>query len=155
MNKAATCALPALLAGCIPIPKKTRVREKMPSPSGEQASPVPARTLAVDDVVRFTTKTGKTYIFRVYKVDETSFHGVAKNGKSYRVPCTALNSLAVRRDKTGVDWVLVPAGLHGLGGLGSISLAGGGGGGGMSFGLLCVLMGAFAWRRPRAVASLR
>lgn len=60
------------------------------------------------DAVRVRTREGKVHSFRVSRVEDRAFFGVARNGKSYRVPYATLSSMEVNR--ADGEWVVVP--LH-------------------------------------------
>lgn len=54
------------------------------------------------DVVRIETREGKQHVFRINRVDEAAFYGLAKNQIEYRVPFKAVKQLWVR--KTDTEW---------------------------------------------------
>lgn len=61
------------------------------------------RALRPGDLVRVETRQGTQHQFRVTKVEDKAFYGVASDNESYRVPHGALKWLQVRRDDT--TWV--------------------------------------------------
>ena len=60
-----------------------------------------AEKLKVGDIVRVQTRAKKIHTFRVYKVDDDAFWGVAVNEKRYKVPYHVITRLTVRRAKSG------------------------------------------------------
>jgi hypothetical protein len=74
-----------------------------------------AEKLRVGDTARVTTTWQKTYVFRVYRVDDDSFAGLAQDDEKYKVPYENIKRVAVRRLKDGdelmLDFVMCSAGI--------------------------------------------
>lgn len=63
------------------------------------------RALQPGDLVRVETRQGTRHEFRVTRVEDKAFHGIASDNETYRVPHGALKWLQVREDDT--TWVSV------------------------------------------------
>ena len=61
------------------------------------------RALQPGDFVRVETRQGTRHEFRVTKVEDKAFYGIASDNETYRVPHGALKWLQVREDDT--TWV--------------------------------------------------
>ena len=74
-----------------------------------------AEKLKVGDTASVTTTWQKTYVFRVYRVDDDSFAGLARNDKKYKVPYESIKRVEVRRlkggDELAMDFLMCSAGL--------------------------------------------
>jgi endonuclease YncB( thermonuclease family) len=87
-------ALPALfLSACIVVPRP--YWDEVPTAQQHQTDPVDQ--VRPGDTVRVRTIKNNIHVFRVYKVDDKAFYGVASNEKKYRVPFASLASLQVQR----------------------------------------------------------
>lgn len=113
--RAALCALGLLASACVPIPFRDQVWKDVPATAEGQTAAAPAARLVIGDTVRVRTRQGKIHLFRVYKIEDEAFYGIARNKKTYRVGYGALTSMEVLRAESTVEWVPVGFGLHGLG----------------------------------------
>lgn len=143
IRAAAAGCLAVLASACLPIPYKDQVWKGAPaSEDGQQTAKLDER-LVIGDLVRVRTKEGKTHIFRVYKIEETAFYGIARDRNKYRIGYAALASMEVRRTETAVGWVTVPVGIS-LGNFGGLSS---GSAGVLTPGLVALLLAAGVGRR--------
>jgi hypothetical protein len=92
-----------LLAGCVVVP----VESWDEVPTAQKYQTDRADQIQAGDVVRVRTIKQNTHVFRVYKVEDNAFFGVARNSKKYRVPYKLLASLEVKRLEPEVVWMPV------------------------------------------------
>ena len=85
----AAVAMALGLAACFPQPVKFWDKTSDPPKPGDE--------------VKIETTEGDRYRFKVTKVDDRAFHGLAENDKVYRVPFKVVKSLWVRSTET--EWV--------------------------------------------------
>jgi hypothetical protein len=127
-----TVGITLLLAGC-PVGRLGPQIDLRPDMSGPWWEPSPptkppeleeteeirpsklSEKLKVDDLAQVTTKWGKTYSFRVYRVSEDSFAGLTRDDKRYRVLYDDITRVTVRRKKHGgiiaLDFLMCSAGI--------------------------------------------
>lgn len=151
--RGAICALALLASACVPIPFRDQVWKEVPDTAEGQTAAAPSARLVIGDTVRVRTRQGKIHLFRVYKIENEAFYGIARNKKTYRVGYGALTSMEVLRAESTVEWVPVGFGLHGLG---NISPAVGAGA--MHVVSLALLLIMALWRRvavPRSASGGR
>jgi len=77
-----------VLAACVPV--KSRYWDDAPA------------KLKAGDVVRVETTEGKLHVFRITRVDDKAFYGIARNQIRYRVPFKVIQELWIRR--TDTEW---------------------------------------------------
>lgn len=108
MRGASLLPLVACLSGCMVVPVQTWDEV----PTNQKVQTQARDRLAPGDVVRVRTIRNKVHLFRVYRIDDTAFYGVADNHRKYRVPFAGLASIEVRRiENEVVLWAPVYPGI--------------------------------------------
>ena len=86
--------LGAVLASCIPVTVAEWTRLPLDQKGLTQNSLV---RLEVNDRVRVQTRRKKVHTFTVTRTEDDAFHGVARDGKIYRIPYSSLDYMEARR----------------------------------------------------------